>query len=144
MDKEKEELRRKYEEACKTVEKLSREIFGLKTTIRNLQKKFSYLLRLYLKKITTSTIKIRKENKMAKYRKKPVVIDAIKYDKQHIGRLLNFCGVLEYNPHDNEYYVKTLEGCMKVSDGDYIIKGVNGEFYPCKADIFEKTYEEVM
>lgn len=81
---------------------------------------------------------------MAKYRKKPVVIDAIKYDKQHIGRLLNFCGVLEYNPHDNEYYVKTLEGCMKVSDGDYIIKGVNGEFYPCKADIFEKTYEEVI
>lgn len=39
MDKEKEELRRKYEEACKTVEKLSRENFGLKTTIRNLQKK---------------------------------------------------------------------------------------------------------
>lgn len=40
-------------------------------------------------------------------------------------------------------YIETLEGTMKASVGDYIIKGVNGEFYPCKPDIFEKTYEEV-
>ena len=46
-------------------------------------------------------------------------------------------------PDDNEYYVKTLEGHMKVSDGDYIIKGVQGEYYPCKLDIFEQTYEAV-
>lgn len=45
---------------------------------------------------------------------------------------------------DNPYmYIETLEGTMKASVGDYIIKGVNGEFYPCKPDIFEKTYEEV-
>ena len=44
---------------------------------------------------------------------------------------------------DNEWYIKTLEGNMKVSKYDYIIKGVNGEFYPCKPDIFEKTYEKV-
>lgn len=37
--------------------------------------------------------------------------------------------------------IKTLEGIMEISDGDYIIKGVNGEFYPCKPDIFDKTYD---
>ena len=84
-----------------------------------------------------------------KYRKRPVVIEAIKYERKHIGRALNFCNKFEgnpklrYNPHDNEYYVDTLEGCMKVTEGDYIIKGVNGEFYPCKPDIFEKTYEKL-
>lgn len=39
--------------------------------------------------------------------------------------------------------IETLEGTMEASQGDYIIKGINGEFYPCKPDIFEKTYEEV-
>ena len=44
---------------------------------------------------------------------------------------------------DKEYMeIETLEGVMKANIGDYIIKGVNGEFYPCKPDIFEKTYEE--
>lgn len=80
---------------------------------------------------------------MMKYRKKPIVIEAIKYERDHIGRMQDFCDRLRYNPHDNEYYVDTLEGCMKVADGDFIIKGVNGEFYPCKADIFHKTYEDV-
>lgn len=37
-----------------------------------------------------------------KYRKKPVIVEAIKYDKEHIGKALSFCGVLDYNPHDNE------------------------------------------
>ena len=78
-----------------------------------------------------------------KYRKKPVEIEAIKYEKKHIDRALDFCNKLRYNPHDNEYYVDTLEGCMKVTEGDFIIKGVNGEFYPCKPDIFEKTYEKL-
>ncbi|MGN1481051.1 hypothetical protein [Porcipelethomonas sp.] len=58
-----------------------------------------------------------------KYRKKPVIIEAYKTDKPVI--------------------VKTLEGTMKASIGDYIITGVNGEQYPCKPDIFEKTYEEI-
>lgn len=78
-----------------------------------------------------------------KYRKKPIVIEAVKYERDHIGRMQDFCDKLRYNPHDNEYYIDTLEGCMKASDGDFIIKGVNGEFYPCKADIFEKTYDLV-
>lgn len=81
-----------------------------------------------------------------KYRKKPVVIEAIKYEKEHIDRTLDFCNNnenIQYNPRDNEYYIHTLEGNMKVSEGDYIIKGINGEFYPCKPDIFEKTYEKL-
>lgn len=44
---------------------------------------------------------------------------------------------------DNGVYVETLEGRMKVDFGDYIIRGVNGELYPCKPDIFAKTYEKV-
>lgn len=43
----------------------------------------------------------------------------------------------------NDLYIETLEGVMHAEPGDYIIKGVNGEFYPCKPDIFEKTYERV-
>lgn len=82
--------------------------------------------------------------KAKKYRKKPVVIEAIKYDKSSIGKAQDFCNKMRYNPHNNEYYIETLEGTMLISEGDYIIKGVNGEFYPCKADIFEKTYEEVL
>lgn len=54
-----------------------------------------------------------------KYRKKPVEIEAIKYKKEHIDRALDFCNKLRYNPHDNEYYVDTLEGCMKVTEGDF-------------------------
>ncbi|MFR8744144.1 MAG: hypothetical protein ACLVEW_02830 [Peptoniphilus sp.] len=78
-----------------------------------------------------------------KYRKKPVEIEAIKYEKEHIARALDFCNKLRYSPFDNEYYVDTLEGFMRVTEGDFIIKGVNGEFYPCKPDIFEKTYEKL-
>lgn len=50
---------------------------------------------------------------------------------------------LEYEIPIPNMYIETLEGTMKASVGDYIIKGVNREFYPCKPDIFEKTYEEV-
>lgn len=50
------------------------------------------------------------------------------------------------NDHEPDIYIITiftLEGAMRASIGDYIIKGVNGEFYPCKPDIFEKTYERI-
>ena len=47
------------------------------------------------------------------------------------------------DPENPVLKIETLEGVMKASVGDYIIKGVNGEFYPCKPDIFQKTYEEV-
>lgn len=51
---------------------------------------------------------------------------------------------VNYEDKNNPYIpIETLEGTMRASVGDYIIKGVNGEFYPCKPDIFEKTYEKV-
>ena len=58
-----------------------------------------------------------------KYRKKPVIVEAYQTEV--------------------EFFIKTLEGVMLASVGDYIITGVNGEQYPCKPDIFEKTYEPV-
>lgn len=83
-----------------------------------------------------------------KYRKKPVVIEAVqwKYGKGDI-ELRNFLTewIGDAFLTDGEYWypgIKTLEGDMRVNPGDYIIKGVKGEFYPCKPDIFEATYEE--
>ncbi len=86
---------------------------------------------------------------MAKYRKKPVVIEAIKYQAE-LGnnRVMNWlaqqgASVKDWLFHDGEIIIPTLEGSMKASDGDWIIRGVKGEFYPCKSDIFEATYEAV-
>lgn len=80
-----------------------------------------------------------------KYCKKPVVIDAIHFiSKDDAKELCDFVGNnLSYNIISDEYYINTLEGIHHISEGDYIIKGVHGEFYPCKPDIFEETYELV-
>lgn len=85
-----------------------------------------------------------------KYRKKPVIIEAIQFKDNAtcILAIHEFMGQkttrVNYEVKDNPYIkIETPEGTMKASVGDYIIKGVNGEFYPCKPDIFEKTYEEV-
>lgn len=85
-----------------------------------------------------------------KYRKKPVIIEAIQFEdnSDRIIEIHEFMGGdtirVNYEDKDNPYLkIETLEGTMKASVGDYIIKGVNGEFYPCKPDIFEKTYERV-
>lgn len=78
-----------------------------------------------------------------KYKKKPSTIEAIQYHKDKIGEALDFCSQMKYDPESNEYYIQTLEGSMLVSEGDYIIKGVAGEFYPCKPDIFERIYDPV-
>lgn len=86
-----------------------------------------------------------------KYRKKPVIIEAIQFEdnSDRIIEIHEFMGGdtirVNYEDKDNPYLkIETLEGTMKASVGDYIIKGVNGEFYPCKPDIFEKTYERVI
>lgn len=83
-----------------------------------------------------------------KYRKKPVVIEAIQFTGKNGGDVCNFVGkFLAYTADgsgDSYLSIHTLEGVMRASAGDWIIKGVNGEFYPCKPDIFEKTYEEVI
>ena len=78
-----------------------------------------------------------------KFRKKPVVIDAIQFTG-NAGECINFCPIA-IDPESTKalLVIPTLEGNMTVSLGDWIIKGVNGEFYPCKPDIFEKTYEKV-
>jgi hypothetical protein len=85
---------------------------------------------------------------MAKYRKKPVVIEAFRY--AHDKRPEWFDDkvtlmIVTYNDHLTPLYceIKTLEGVMRGEAGDYIIKGIAGEIYPCKADIFEKTYEKI-
>jgi len=79
-----------------------------------------------------------------KYRKKPVEIEAVHYapeTSEDIEQIADWCGGIV---SDQKYIeIPTLEGTMRVEPGDYIIKGVNGEFYPCKPDIFEKTYEPV-
>jgi len=82
---------------------------------------------------------------MAKYRKKPVVIEAIQWDGQNKDEIQAFFqkSPIGYYIEDGCLLISTLEGIMKASKGDYIIKGVHGEFYPCKPDIFEETYEEI-
>lgn len=94
---------------------------------------------------------------MTLYKKKPVTIEAVQYLENDPLSALEFLGLgntsvskLEnttaiYKRNDGVWSldIKTLEGVMTVSNKDYIIKGVRGEFYPCKPDIFEETYEEV-
>ncbi|MBO7709875.1 MAG: hypothetical protein J6S83_05370 [Lachnospiraceae bacterium] len=81
---------------------------------------------------------------MAKYRKKPVVIDAIQWNGENPGEIIDFCnGTAIWQMIYNRISIQTLERTMIADIGDYIIKGVKGEFYPCKPDIFEKTYEPV-
>jgi hypothetical protein len=83
---------------------------------------------------------------MNKYRKKPVVIEAVQLtdstfdaphpNPEHIAGLI-------YDPIQRAAYVPTLEGTMKARIGDWIIRGVQGELYPCKPDIFAATYDPV-
>lgn len=84
-----------------------------------------------------------------KYRKKPVVIDAIQWD----GMQTTYEKIItELDPNkkyvlpllrDSKIHIHTLEGDHEGRMGDWVIKGVNGELYPCKPDIFKKTYEPV-
>ena len=78
-----------------------------------------------------------------RYRKKPVEIEAVQYTGDNFQDLAEFVGK-DLVVGLNGMYIRTLEGDMLVSIGDYVIRGVNGEFYPCKPDIFEKTYEEIL
>ena len=85
---------------------------------------------------------------MAKYRKKPVVIEAVQFfngdGKNTIKECIVFChGNGYFSNEDNTIEIKTMEGTMKANDSDWLIKGIKGEFYPCKPDIFEATYEKV-
>jgi hypothetical protein len=73
---------------------------------------------------------------MAKYRKKPVIIEAFQWFKHGDSEIVEI--------YDGDVgWIETLEGGHKVNPGDWIITGINGEHYSCKPDIFEKTYEKV-
>ena len=78
-----------------------------------------------------------------KYRKKPVVIDAVKLGIDNIHIITEFMAPCTARQTDMGLEIRTLEGTMLAGWGDFIIKGVKGEFYPCKPDIFEATYDIV-
>jgi hypothetical protein len=79
-----------------------------------------------------------------KFRKKPVVIEAVQWTGENVTECMNFCPPLltETYRANGTLSIPTLEGKMVATKGDWIIKGVKGEFYPCKPDIFAATYEE--
>ena len=83
-----------------------------------------------------------------KYRKKPVEIEAVQWVSDNIEQVYEMLGdnlIINTDEDEDEvkHFINTLEGKMEMSWGDYIIKGVKGEFYPCKPDIFEMTYEKI-
>ena len=89
-----------------------------------------------------------------KFRKKPVVIEAIQWNGNNLNEVLNFTGrhesvkdwhfsQIEKLVSDKGLKIFTLEGSLNASIGDWIIRGISGEFYLCKPDIFEATYEPV-
>lgn len=86
---------------------------------------------------------------MAKYRKKPVEIEAVVFfdTLERLPYLAEFMGQeieVDYSYGRPTLRIKTLEGVMVASEGDFIIKGIKNEFYPCKPDIFFMTYDEVI
>ena len=84
---------------------------------------------------------------MQKFVKKPVVIEAIQYDGANITEIETFVGAklptVWLSVEETQLILSTLEGDMKVTKGDYVIKGVKGEFYPCKPDIFKQSYNMI-
>ena len=81
---------------------------------------------------------------MSKFRKKPVVIDAVQWNGDISRELLDLFGysmICRKSMFPDAIFVPTLEGEMRADPGDWIIKGVKGELYPCKPDIFAATYE---
>lgn len=93
-----------------------------------------------------------------KYKKKPVVIEAIQYTGDNLKQVIDFTGKhpkfdewfssfeeFRTHVHNDRHVFKifTLEGTMEALPGDFIIKGIKGEFYPCKPEIFLQTYERV-
>lgn len=91
---------------------------------------------------------------MAKYRKKPVIVEAFQLgvdyipdwfmDEISLNKVILHGKSSGFQHHnDTNADIKTLEGIMHADYGDYVIRGIKGEIYPCKPDIFEKTYELV-
>ena len=97
------------------------------------------------------------KHKNMKYRKKPVEIEALQWTGQNHREMFNFLGgedteymtasgvnfYIDFNKIEGGLVIKTLEGEHIATIGDYIIKGVKGEYYPCKEDVFHLTYEKI-
>lgn len=80
-----------------------------------------------------------------KYRKKPVIIEAMCYTDENLCQIMSFAGKnAVWDERTQTMYIETLEGPHIARVGDYIIRGVAGEYYACKPDIFAATYEEVL
>lgn len=79
------------------------------------------------------------------YRKKPLIVEALQWTGFNLDEVMEFCLLIQVERERldrfPELYIRTLEGEMHVSLNDFIIKGVRGEFYACKPDIFWETYE---
>jgi hypothetical protein len=83
---------------------------------------------------------------MPKFRKKPVVIDAVQFthpNKNDGEMLAHLEGCIGWHATSDGIVIPTLEGDHLASPGDWIIRGIKGEYYPCKPDIFDATYEPV-
>jgi hypothetical protein len=80
---------------------------------------------------------------MPQFRKKPIVIEALQWTGDNHQEMVDFMGTADFGFEmgSRSIFIKTLEGEMKASPGDWIIKGIKGEFYPCKPDIFDLTYD---
>ena len=80
-----------------------------------------------------------------RFRKKPVEVEAMKWTGSLTGEFRDWLGAAEWRHvyRDDTLHIPTLEGTMTANPGDWIIRGVAGEFYPCKPDIFAATYEPV-
>lgn len=82
-----------------------------------------------------------------KFRKKPVEVEAVQWTGENVGEIKSFAGLdvsVQYYDLPPTLRIYTLEGVMTAKPGDWIIKGVQGELYPCKPDVFEKTYEPII
>lgn len=82
---------------------------------------------------------------MNKYRSKPVIIEAIQFTMKNLNKIMtnHSNGRLWYTPNLQTITIKTLEGDMVAKEGDWIIKGTEGEFYPCIDSVFKRKYEEL-
>ena len=83
---------------------------------------------------------------MSRFRKRPVEVEAVQLDKHNARTLAAWAGgdMVVWHGGDLAYImIPTLEGKMRANRGDWIIQGVEGEFYPCKDSVFQETYERV-
>ena len=115
----------------------SAEIAHKERRIRDLEKEVAELRRYKEEREEKENPKVRK------YRKRPLEIEALRYTTVEALKKAFPDVVIGANIKGDKIYIKTLEGGMEISEGDYIIKGIKWEYYPCKGEIFRECYERV-